>query len=368
LENKPRLTGWCIEAVVPTRKPSVDTMAFILLDTNTNIIWQYKKATNNAWTRLNILPSDTTSFNYVNTYGTQTVNGEKTFTSAVTATRFNPNSSSATGTGMYLPAANTLGFSTNGVEKVRIKSDGNVGYGTTNPVSLLHIEKAGGITFGNGDQFRVSSGVSGNRAEFHFTDNVTSDAFLSFLPSATASSRYLEISANGAAGGIAVDGNGRLGIGTVSPLAKLNVMGTVRINSASAPDANYYLQLENSSSQKAKANAWDTYSDKRIKTDIQPIVNAIDKVNLLNPVYYQKHDSYVENDLLNIDFDSSVKSLGFIAQEVYNVIPEAVNTGTTNELWAMDYTKIIPILTKAIQEQNALIKALEQRLLILENK
>lgn len=40
------------------RKPYVDTMVFILLDTNTNIIWQYKKATNNAWTRLNLLPSD----------------------------------------------------------------------------------------------------------------------------------------------------------------------------------------------------------------------------------------------------------------------------------------------------------------------
>ena len=351
-----------------TRKPSVDTMAYILLDTNTNIIWQYKKATNNAWTRLNLRQSDTTSFNYVNTYGTQTVNGEKTFGSAVTATRFNPNSSSATGTGMFLPTTNALGFSTNGVERVRIRSDGNVGYGTTNPVSLLHIEKAGGTTFASGDQFRVSSGVSGNRAEFHFTDNVTSDAFLSFLPSATAASRYLEITLNGSAGGMAIDGNGNVGIATLSPLAKLNVMGTLRINSASAPDANYYLQLENSASQKAKANAWDTYSDKRIKTDIQPIFNAIDKVNLLNPVYYQKHDSYVENDFLNIDYDSSVKSLGFIAQEVYNVIPEAVNTGTTNELWAMDYTKIIPILTKAIQEQNALIKALEQRILILENK
>jgi len=35
-----------------TRKPSVDTMAYILLDTNTNIIWQYKKATSNAWTRV----------------------------------------------------------------------------------------------------------------------------------------------------------------------------------------------------------------------------------------------------------------------------------------------------------------------------
>jgi hypothetical protein len=34
----------------------------------------------------------------------------------------------------------------------------------------------------------------------------------------------------------------------------------------------------------------------------------------------------------------------------------------------MDYTKLIPILTKAIQEQQALIKALEQRIINLENK
>ena len=43
------------------RKPSVDTMAYILLDTATNIMWQYKKATSNAWLRLNLLPSDTSS-------------------------------------------------------------------------------------------------------------------------------------------------------------------------------------------------------------------------------------------------------------------------------------------------------------------
>jgi uncharacterized protein YqkB len=165
-----------------------------------------------------------------------------------------------------------------------------------------------------------------------------------------------------------ITSTGKIGIGTTTPLALLNVMGTVRINSASAPDANYYLQLENSSSQKAKANAWDTYSDSRIKTNRQPIINAIDKINLLNPMYYNQHDSYVENDLLNIDYNNSYKSLGFIAQEVYEVIPEAVNMGTTNELWAMDYTKLIPILTKAIQEQNSLIKALEQRIINLENK
>ena len=32
-----------------TRKPSVDTMAYIILDTTTNLIWHYKKGTSNAW-------------------------------------------------------------------------------------------------------------------------------------------------------------------------------------------------------------------------------------------------------------------------------------------------------------------------------
>jgi len=43
------------------RKPSIDTMAYMVLDTTTNIMWHYKKATSNAWLRLNLLPSDTAS-------------------------------------------------------------------------------------------------------------------------------------------------------------------------------------------------------------------------------------------------------------------------------------------------------------------
>ena len=41
--------------------PSSDTSAYIILDTTTNILWHYKKATSNAWLRLNLLPSDTAS-------------------------------------------------------------------------------------------------------------------------------------------------------------------------------------------------------------------------------------------------------------------------------------------------------------------
>jgi hypothetical protein len=305
---------------------------------------------------------DSTAIKYVNTYGTQTVNGAKTFTSAVTATRFNPTANTVTGTGMYLPAANTIGFSTNDSLRLEITSTGTVNF-----LNNIFLSGTNSIL----SQTPTNSRAEDNAAAFFNTNTNGYGLYIAGgggpINGVYRHSLYVTDPARLYAF-FKVGGDGNVGIGTYDPKSKLNVMGTVRINSVSAPDANYYLQLENSASQKAKANAWDTYSDKRIKTDIQPILNAIDKVNSLNPVYYQKHDSYVENDFLNIDFDNSVKSLGFIAQEVYNVIPEAVNTGTTNELWAMDYTKIIPILTKAIQEQQALIKALEQRIINLENK
>lgn len=61
------------------RKPSIDTMAYMVLDTTSNLLWHYKKATDNKWVQA--AGGDTTLIGYVNTYGTQTVNGVKTLTS-----------------------------------------------------------------------------------------------------------------------------------------------------------------------------------------------------------------------------------------------------------------------------------------------
>ncbi len=53
-----------------------------------------------------------------------------------------------------------------------------------------------------------------------------------------------------------------------------------------------------------------------------------------------------------------------MAQEVYGVIPEAVNTpqDETSDLWSMDYEKLVPVLIKAIQDQQNLIESQGKRL------
>ena len=74
-------------------------------------------------TRFQVLNSNSkTNFN---------LSGTLTAASTATASKLIPTGSSAVGNGMYLPAANSLGFSTNGAEAVRIDSGGNIGINAT---------------------------------------------------------------------------------------------------------------------------------------------------------------------------------------------------------------------------------------------
>lgn len=106
-------------------------------------------------------------------------------------------------------------------------ANARLGIGTVSPASPLEVRKAGGTTFGVPDQLRVSSGVSGDRAEVHLTDGVTSDAFISFLPSATGATRNIELSCNGAGSGLKIFGDGVLGFGTHTAIGAETVTGFI---------------------------------------------------------------------------------------------------------------------------------------------
>jgi hypothetical protein len=95
-------------------------------------------------------------------------------------------------------------------------------------------------------------------------------------------------------------------------------------------------------------------SDEKFKYNIRPLNYGLETLLQLKPVNFQ----WIEGE---------EEDLGFIAQDVAEIIPEAVNTNWNSDL-LFRYESLIPILTKAIQEQNLLIKALEQRIINLENK
>ncbi len=345
-----------------TRKPSVDTMAYILLDTNTNIIWQYKKAINNAWTRLNLRQSDTTSFNYVNTYGTQTVNGAKTFTSAVTATRFDPTANTATGTGMFAPTSTSIGFSTSGTNRMTLDNRGNIGVATTPNTDINTLNR--GFQFTQGGSFLSrtdipiiffgSNIITNETATIRQVDGRGVRFVLNALD-AVSFDFAVETVTNGSAGTSGtpvrkiVLQTGNFGIGdNIETTQKLDVDGNGRFRSVGGGTFSNNLNIT------SDGTLTTATSDEKYKYNILPITYGLNTILQLNPVNFQWIKGE-ENDL------------GFIAQDVAEIIPEAVNTNWNSDL-LMRYESIIPILTKAIQEQQSLIKALEQRILILENK
>lgn len=102
------------------------------------------------------------------------------------------------------------------------------------------------------------------------------------------------------------------------------------------------------------AVAYNTSSDYRLKENVHEIKGAIDKVNLLRPVNFN----------FIVDKDNPID--GFIAHEISAIIPNAVSGAkdavdeNNNPIYqGVDYSKLVPILTAAIQELSAKIAALE---------
>lgn len=124
------------------------------------------------------------------------------------------------------------------------------------------------------------------------------------------------------------------------------------IGSSNASDAKYW--SFNLSDGSASAIAWNATSDIQFKEGIVPIsvsrISALDKIQELNPVTWRWKKSYVE--------DRSTQ-MGFVAQELIDVIPEAVTSseGIVNketmeqgEILSINSTPIIAVLVQAVKE------------------
>jgi hypothetical protein len=96
---------------------------------------------------------------------------------------------------------------------------------------------------------------------------------------------------------------------------------------------------------KVYGSQFTSTSDKRLKTNIKPFTSGIKTIMELNPVHYNKKRT-LDSKIYDITED------GFIAQEIQKVLPYVVSEDNSKDkMLSVNYTSLIPILTKAIQEQ-----------------
>jgi len=250
---------------------------------------------------------------------------------------------------------------------------GNVGIGTTSPSQKLHVVGSGYFQNGN-----VSVGSTSNTM-FNYISTfviVAGGGQTIALGGGPGNVNNNVLIGNG---NLSVSGN--VGIGTTSPAQKLHVVGRVAstsgngfeiINSYGSPRlSDFYGSFTTSSSlyvggpysgQACYASAFNITSDYRLKENEVSLTEASSRIKKLKPIRF----NYISSEN-TVD--------GFLAHEVGEVIPEAV-TGEkdavredgSDELQGLDLSKIVPLLTAALQETITKIEQLEQRIKTLENK
>ena len=248
----------------------------------------------------------------------------------------------------------------NGTEEIRLYTQGDswitnkLGIGTTSPSGKLHITNTGGGTTPS-NYMRVE-GATANNSNYPAIE-VKGGTLANVYPS------Y----------GIT---NGGLGTWITAGYhtSNYNVRAAWSVNNGSlggytSSGASYtqtFLVAQNGDTS-TNDGTISSLSDERVKTDIKDLTDGLEIVKKLRPVTFKYNDDSTddEGNLLMASTSDKIR-FGFIAQEVEKVAPQYVETITrkiknveVDDFKTLSATRMIPMLFKAIQEQQTQIEALQ---------
>jgi hypothetical protein len=274
------------------------------------------------------------------------------------------------------------GFNSAVNERMRIDASGNVGIGTTAPAARLDLGTATATDqiqailarqASPGDaNFRLvaktGAGTGGDAEFFKLGINHVNggdNACINFFRGGGTTGGFLTFTTNNNTERARIDSSGNLLLGTTNTAPSTNNVagiaitpGGISVTGAAAVDINrnsngIVQTIRRSGTIVGSINvsetntAYNTSSDQRLKENIVDAPSASDSIDAIQ---IRSFDWKV---------DGSHQKYGVIAQELEAIAPEAVFKGEKEEdMWGVDYSKLVPMMVKAIQEQQAQIEQL----------
>lgn len=294
-----------------------------------------------------------------------------------------------------------LDVQSNSDTKFVVRGDGNTGIGTDAPTSNLSIDAGSATgthlditTTGSGHNFDMVDGaatarirnVDGALRIGADNNNETADSYVRFDVDGTEKMR--------------IDSSGLVGIGVTNPTYRLTISQSATnlyaqsIFAADNTAATRFMigfkkadgtTVGSITTNNSNSTSYNTSSDYRLKEDIQPITGASERVLALNPVNFawisggSRVDGFIAHEAQEVVPEAVTGAKDAMRDEEYEVTPavlddegdvvtEAVmGTREVPEYQGIDQSKLVPLLTAALQEALAKIDELETRLDALES-
>lgn len=228
--------------------------------------------------------------------------------------------SGATDDGAILFSTNLGG--TGSAERMRIANTGYVGIGNTSPGVLCDLARSANDTL---TRLRLYNANAGASAQTHID--------LGNDQNQSAVTLILNSSTNTANAG----GNAFHIFNGLSAPIRMRAGGSGGVDLASG------------------GTSWAPVSDQRLKKNIAPLNYGLAQLNQIEAIRFD----YIEDD------SDDGKRIGFIAQQLQPIVPEAV-WGTEDTHFRASSVELIPVLVNAIKELSAKVEALEAQVEMLQ--
>ncbi|QLF87989.1 hypothetical protein Hroenn_gp49 [Pelagibacter phage Hroenn EXVC015P] len=261
-----------------------------------------------------------------------------------------------------------------GTERIRIKSDGKVGIGTSSPSTSLHISSASPQislteTDQSNKQYRIGS-FGGAYAVYdvsatqyrHIIDTNGNHIF-----NEGSQDCDFRVESNNISDMFVVDGgadrvyiNSGSNVSSEYFLIRNNYTRTGMTIKSNTANAHHAIEFHNTNNQVGSINTsgssvvYNTSSDYRLKENVSYNFDATTRLKQLKPARF------------NFIADADTTVDGFLAHEVSSVVPEAisgekdaVDDDGNPKYQGIDQSKLVPLLVKTIQELEARITTLE---------